>query len=200
MSRVVPLAALLTLAGAAPSAQINTGDPLPVAGQTFDTASGTRSSLAASAGRAGLVVVFWSTTCPWADRYAPRLAELVDGYQSAGFGFVLVDSNGPDALRRPLADSLALPVLLDPAGEIAGAFGARRAPHAFLFGPGLTLIYDGSIDDSPASADRVRIPYLAQAMDQSVAGLPIEIQRTQAFGCTTDRGPSRVTPTPGTPE
>ena len=200
MTRLLPLAALIGMlvAATAPAAQINTGDPLPVADQVFATAGGAQSSLAAQAGRAGLVVVFWSTTCPWADRYAPRLAELVEGYQSAGFGFVLVDSNGPDALRQPLADTLSLPVLQDPDGEVADAFGARRAPHAFLFGPGLGLLYDGSIDDSPASAARVRTPYLAQAMDQSVAGLPVEVQRTQAFGCTSDR--DTPTPNTGSPE
>ena len=63
------------------------------------------------------------------------------------------------------------------------AFGATSAPHVFFFDAGRVLRYDGTLDDSPASADRVRVPYLAQAMDQSVAGLPIEVQRTQAFGC-----------------
>jgi len=71
---------------------------------------------------------------------------------------------------------------------LAAAFGVENAPHAFFFNGSGVLRYDGTIDDSPTSPDRVRVPYLAQAMDQSVAGLAIEVQRTQAFGCTIKRG------------
>lgn len=182
MIRFLPLVALLW--AAAPSAQINTGAALPQAGTA---------ALSDAAGRAGLVVVFWSPTCPWANRYEPRLAGLVDGYAPAGFGFVLIGSNRTPS-DAPLAGGLDLPVVQDPSGAIARAFGVSRAPHIFLFGPDLTLLYDGAIDDSPASADRVRTPYLAQAMDQSVAGLAVDIQRTQSFGCTLAR--SSASPTP----
>jgi len=85
------------------------------------------------------------------------------------------------------AAGLAAPYFLDPQGRLAASFGATNAPHAFFFGPAGTLLYDGALDDSPAAADRVQVPYLAQAMDQSVAGLPIDVQRTQAFGCTIKR-------------
>ena len=185
MTRFLPLLALVW--AAAPHAQVAYGEALPGADVTRPLADGARSSLAAAAGPAGLVVVFWSTTCPWTDRYAPRLAELIDGYGPAGFGFVLVDSAPADAERQPLPAGLAVPVLLDPDRTLASAFGAAQTPHSYLFGPGRTLLYDGAMDDSPASPLRVRTPYLARAMDQSVAGLPVEIQRTQAFGCSIDR-------------
>ncbi len=165
---------LAALWAGAPAAQINTGAALPEAAQA---------GLAASAGTAGLVVVFWTGACPWTDRYAPRLADLAAGYGPAGFGFVLVNAAPPDA-DRPMPEGLDLPAVLDTDGQLAAAFGVTRAPHVFLFGPESGLLYDGAVDDSPASADRVRTPYLAQAMDQSVAGLAVEIQRTQSFGCT----------------
>ena len=82
---------------------------------------------------------------------------------------------------------LAVPYVLDSQGLLAGAFGVRNAPHAYFFDGGGALRYSGALDDSPASADRVRVPYLAQAMDQSVASLPIEVQQTQAIGCTIER-------------
>lgn len=178
MTRLVLLALLVA---AAPAAQINTGDSVPTTAQA---------ALAANAGAEGLVVVFWAAACPWTDRYAPRLADLVMGYGRAGFGFVLVDSGrsgtGVADPASGVAD-LGIPIVGDVDGAIADAFGVARAPHAFLFGPDRTLLYDGAVDDSPASADRVRTPYLAQAMDQSIADLPIEIQRTQSFGCTIAR-------------
>ena len=194
MIRLLPLVALAW--AAAPSAQVVYGDPVPQLSVAFATADGSSTTLDAARGPAGLVVVFWSNACPWTDRYTPRLADLVARYTPAGVGFVLVNANDPAASPRETpaasresatAAGLAVPYLADPSGALAAAFGARSAPHAFFFGPDGTLLYDGTLDDSPASEDRVRVPYLAQAMDQSVAGLPVEVQRTQAFGCTLKR-------------
>ena len=121
--------------------------------------------------------MFWSNACPWTDRYAPRLADLVARYGASGMGVALVNAGDPgdpaetaEASRQYLADAgLAVPYLLDPDGSLAAAFGATNAPHAFFFGPDGALRYDGAIDDSPASAARARTPYLAQAIDQSAS-------------------------------
>ena len=194
MRRLLPLV-LLVAAGA--SAQpLTYGDPVPLADASFAAADGAQTTLATATGSAGLVVVFWSNACPWTDRYAPRLADLVARYTPAGVGFVLVNSNDPAQNERETAAAsrgaaasagLAVPYLADPSGQLAAAFGAENAPHAFFFDGTGALRYDGTLDDSPTSPDRVRVPYLAQAMDQSVAGLAIEVQRTQAFGCTIKR-------------
>ena len=195
MLRLLSLA--LLFASAASAQGLTYGDALPMADASFQAADGSQTTLAAAAGDAGLVVVFWSNACPWTDRYAPRLADLAARYTPAGIGFVLVNANDPAQAEREAATAsreqaasagLVMPYLADPTGALAGAFGATNAPHAFFFDAGRTLRYDGTLDDSPASADRVRVPYLAQAMDQSVAGLAIEVQRTQAFGCALKRG------------
>ena len=189
------LVALALVVAAAPSAQIAYGDPIPLAGQEFNVGS-SMSTLDQIAGPAGLVVVFWSNACPWTERYTPRLGDLVGTYVPAGIGMVLVNSNDPAQNERESAvatrewqaqSGVSTPYLSDPDGALAAAFGARNAPHAFFFGPDGTLMYDGAIDDSPAAADRVQVPYLAQAMDQSIAGMAIEVQRTQSFGCSIKR-------------
>lgn len=198
------VALALGLAPAA-SAQLAAGAPLPEASRPLDAVGGGTRTLAAEAGTQGLVVVFWSNTCPWGNRYAGRVAELAAAYGPAGVGLVLVNSNAPGVLeaesaeagRVELAESgLAMPYLLDTDGTVAAAFGATSAPHAFLFGPDGRLLYDGAIDDSPSSAERVERPYLREALDQSVAGLPVEVQKTQPFGCRT-RTPDA--PAPGPP-
>ena len=203
MTRLSALLGLLLLASAT-AAQAPERPPLPLADRPLTVADGSALTLATAAGREGLVVAFWSTACPWTDRYAARLAELVDGYARAGVGFVLVTSGGvvrgaavagavapvgaepaAPALRRPpAAAGLPAPYVVDADGALAAAFGARAAPHVFFYGPDRTLVYDGAIDDSPADADRVRTPYLRQALDESIAGLPVEVMKTQAFGCT----------------
>ena len=199
MTRLTLLAVALAAAPAAqvaPTAQVAYGDPVPLAADAFDVADGSQATLDAVAGPAGLAVVFWSNACPWADRYAPRLADLVRRYTPAGVGFALVNANRPAPGERGAAAAsreataaagLAAPYLLDPDGRLAAAFGAQSAPHVYFFGPDRTLLYSGALDDSPVSAERVQVPYLAQAMDQSIAGLPVEVRQTAAFGCTIKR-------------
>ena len=206
MTRLSALVGLLFLVGVAHAQDATPAPdagpaPLPLADRPLSADDGSSLTFGSAAGPEGLVVVFWSTTCPWTDRYAPRLAELVAGYAPAGVGFVLVTPGGAEAEAAPggaaapravvsasrpgpAASALAAPYVADADGSIAAAFGARSRPHAFFYGPGRTLVYDGALDDSPADADRVRTPYLRQAMDQSIAGLPVEVVRTQAFGCT----------------
>lgn len=176
MTRTLLLLALAVFAAGSARAQLAYGDALP----------SDHAALTGAAADAGLVVVFWDASCPWTERYADRLGALAATYRPAGVGFAFVDVGGPveddaDAPRRP-----AGPVVTDTGGAIAGAFGVQRAPHVFFFGADRTLVYDGALDDSPAFPDRVQAPYLRLALDQSIAGLPIEIQRTQAFGCKVD--------------
>lgn len=189
------LLALSLLFASAASAQLAVGDPLPSPDAPLAAADGSTLSLASAAGDEGLAVLFWSNTCPWTERYADRVAEIVRVYVPAGIGVVLVNSNDPSNERASAtasrehasASALAAPYLLDGDGRLADAFGATNTPHAFFFGPGNTLLYEGAIDDGPASPARVEVAYLRQAMDQSVAGLAVEVQQTRAIGCKIDR-------------
>ncbi|MEM0963085.1 MAG: hypothetical protein AAGK21_11190 [Bacteroidota bacterium] len=181
------LSILMILLAASASAQVATGDSVPLAAEPIASAGGAPLALADVAGPEGLVVAFWSDTCPWARRYADRLDALARDYGPSGIGFVRVYDRrtGANAGRLVTADSTAggaYPVLLDD-GRLAEAFGVESSPHVYFFGRDRTLLYDGAIDDSPASQDRVRVMYLSAAMDASLAALPVEIQRTQAFGC-----------------
>ena len=190
------LLSLFVLAGAA-QAQVTNGSALPLADRSFSTADGSSLTLTSAAGDEGLVVLFWSNTCPWTERYAERVADLVRVYVPAGVGVVLVNEDDPttgdpapaSAARSHAASrSLTAPYVLDADGALATAFGATNTPHAYFFGPDRTLLYDGAIDDGPADVSRVQTAYLRQAMDQSVAGLPIEVQQTRALGCKIEAG------------
>ena len=182
--RSLALSALLAVAPAALAQEaIEQGQPLPLASSSWTTTDGATISFDAAAGPAGLVVMFWSDACPWVDKYTDRVQDLVDQYGRAGVGFVFVQSEPPSD-QADGASTPTSPVILDLDRSIAAALGARSAPQAFFFGPDRSLAYQGAVDDSPAGAERVRMPYLQQAMDQSIAGVPIEVQSTRALGCT----------------
>ena len=173
-------------------AQVAIGGALPEGGRSVAVAGGASTSLQAEMGPKGLAVVFWSVTCPWAKRYEDRLLALAREYGPAGVGFVALNPNGASA-RGEGADAMAaragemsypFPFAHDAGGQVAAAFGAQRTPHVYFFDAAGKLRYEGAIDDSASDPAAVQAAYLRDAMDRSIAGLPIEVEKTNAFGCT----------------
>jgi hypothetical protein len=77
--------------------------------------------------------------------------------------------------------------LLDPEGQVGRLYGAKTTPHLFIINPAGVLIYAGAIDDHN-SADLADIPqsknYVAQALDEALAGKPISTPNTRPYGCS----------------
>jgi hypothetical protein len=118
---------------------------------------------------------------------------LAEEYEQAGVGFVIVNANDPsaypeegtDAIRQHAAAAgYPFPYLVDEGSRAALAFGASRTPQVFLFDANNTLVYEGTVDDSPSDASVVTEEYFRDAMDQLIAGTQIAVQKTKAFGCT----------------
>ena len=177
---------LLALPAAAQEQGLGAGAAIPDAGAAFTDAAGRSLTLGGSVGSAGLVVAFWSDTCPWAERNADRLAALASEYARAGVAFVAVgagESGGAGAASaQQLSDRLGMPFVTNGA-RLAEPFGVASLPTVFFFGRDGRLVYEGAIDDSPADADAVEVPYLRQAMDEYLAELPVSVQRTAPLGC-----------------
>lgn len=191
LSALVIMAALAVPAFAQGEA-LEIGARLPLADRTMATTSGS-TTFSQVMGDRGLAVVFWSNTCPWVKKYEDRVVALAGEYQAAGFGFVAVNANDPvaypddnmDAMRQQAsAGGYAFPYAFDAGSEAARAFGATRTPQVFLFGAGGTLVYEGTVDDSPSEPAEAEEHYLRDALNQVVAGEPVAVQKTRAFGCT----------------
>ena len=78
-------------------------------------------------------------------------------------------------------------VLLDSSGDLGHLYGAKTTPHMFVINPEGVLIYDGAIDDKPttdpddiASAHN----YVSTALQEAMAGKPVSISATPAYGCS----------------
>lgn len=160
---------------------LETGGALPLADHALSGADGASVTLGSRVGDRGLAVVFWSDACPWVTRYADRVTALASEFGDAGVGFVLVNVDAPD--RRDMAGQRYLMPYLADDGQIGRAFGVTRAPQIFLFDSNRRLVYDGTIDDSPSSANQVESAYFRDALMQVVAGEPVTVERTRAFGC-----------------
>ena len=117
--------------------------------------------------------------------------------------FVAINPNNPKSIRlnelgyTDVTDSLEemkirtafrhieWPYLYD--GETQGVsikFGVVATPHIYLFDQQRKLQYQGRIDDNQRE-DLVKSQDARNAIDAMLAGSPVPVTETHAFGCTT---------------
>lgn len=141
-----------------------------------------------------VVVVFTCLSCPYARAYEDRVLGLARDYAERGVQVVGIVSNDPrivpadgfESLKSRAAEmQYPFPLLVDETQEVARAYGARVTPHVFVFGPGpeRALVYRGRIDDE-TDPPKVTRHDLRSALDAMLAGKPVPVGSTKAFGCT----------------
>ncbi|MBN1441253.1 MAG: redoxin domain-containing protein [Planctomycetes bacterium] len=149
-----------------------------------------------------LVVIFTCNHCPTAQSYEERIKKIVDDYKDRGVAVVAISSNDPKAVRpdelgyTDLGDTFEemkirtkhkefnFPYLYD--GDklaAAQAYGPRVTPHVFIFDRERRLRYVGRIDDSETGR-RIRSADARSAIDALLAGRPVPVETTRAFGCS----------------
>ena len=81
----------------------------------------------------------------------------------------------------------AMGLLIDSSGDVGQAYGAKTTPHMFVIDPKGKVVYQGAIDSKP-SADAGDIPsstnYVAQALDEAMAGKKVNMAKTKPYGCS----------------
>ena len=185
--RAAALFSLVTLAIPC-SAALRTGDVVPEF--TATALDGTSILLSeAVSGHELVVVLFLSTSCPYATYFADDIRALDAAYRPRRVLFVGIYSNQfetEDDMREFAAEhghSFAL--VRDGNARIADLLGARRTPEAFVVGRDRTLLYHGWVQS------KLRSPDLDRALVAALAGRPIRRAETKAFGCAIDRAAAR---------
>jgi hypothetical protein len=81
--------------------------------------------------------------------------------------------------------------LLDPSGQIGHLYDAKTSPQMIVINPQGVMIYDGAIDDKPTT-DLDDVPgatnYVNRALEQAMAGKPVETAATRPYGCSVKYG------------
>ena len=155
------------------------------------------------AGSKILAVVFECNHCPVSQLYESRIEKLYKEYRGKGVTFVAINPNNPKSIRlnelgyTDVTDSLEemkirtafrhieWPYLYD--GETQGVsikFGVVATPHIYLFDQQRKLQYQGRIDDNQRE-DLVKSQDARNAIEAMLAGRPVPVTETHAFGCTT---------------
>ena len=150
-----------------------------------------------------LAVVFESNHCPVSQLYEGRIEKLYEDYRRKGVTLVAINPNNPRTVRldelgyTDVTDSLpemklraglrriVWPYLYDGDTQaVSVKFGAVATPHIFLFDADRKLRYQGRIDDNQRE-ELVKTHDARNAIDALLAGRPVPVAETTAFGCTT---------------
>ena len=91
-----------------------------------------------------IVVIFTSNYCPYVKLYEDRLIGLYSSYSGNNIGFVIINSNHPDAspedseammIKRAKEKRYPFAYLSDKDQSVAKLFDARKTPEAFILRP-----------------------------------------------------------------
>ncbi len=174
------------------SADAVVGEQAP--GFTLKALDGHPHSLADSRGK--VVVLEWiNPNCPYSRRHAHEKTMIHLHDQHPDVVWLAINSTNPshgDHLTPAEHEAydqkygIDYPVLVDPTGDVAHAYGAKATPHMFVIDETGTLIYDGAIDDDPYGRKdpAERTNYVAQALAAHAAGRPVEPATTKPYGCS----------------
>ncbi len=192
---ITVLAATLALAGPA-FAAVSVGQTAPTFSAT-DTA-GKTVSLADFKGKT--VVLEWvNPGCPFVQKHynSANMPATQKSATSKGVVWLAVNSTATDASDYLPPAALAgwmkdkgaadTATLMDPDGRIGRAYGARTTPHMYVIDPQGRLVYAGAIDSKPSTnvADiKTAVNYVNQALGETLAGKPVSVATTQAYGCS----------------
>jgi peroxiredoxin len=144
-------------------------------------------------GAKAYLVAFLCNHCPYVKGSELMLIEIVKRFANDGLKAVAISSN--DANKYP-EDSfekmqekatnmnLPYPYLYDETQEVAKLFDAACTPEFYLFDQAGTLVYHGTINDSPRDPNKVTKDYLTSAILAVLEGKTPEPQFVYPLGCS----------------
>ena len=168
------------------------GADLPKADIKLKDVSGNEITLESAAGKNGLLVMFSCNTCPVVIENQSRAKEICAYAKKNNIGVVVLNSNEASRANSESLESMKSYAKAqgynwyyaeDKNHVLADAFGATRTTECFLFNKDGKLIYHGAIDDSPQDAGSVKRVHLKEAINESVQGKNVSVQKTKSVGC-----------------
>ena len=139
-----------------------------------------------------IVVLEWfNRNCPFVQgRHSDAtMQKTYAKYAGKGVIWLAIDSTAtakPEDDRVFAAEQqVACPILMDPDGRAARAYGAKSTPHMFVIDRTGKLAYSGAIDDDPGGQKPKKevINHVAAAIDDLLANKPVATSKTTPYGC-----------------
>lgn len=144
----------------------------------------------------GFIVIFTCNTCPFAVASEERMVALDQEFKGKGYPVIAINPNNPEVqpddtyeLMQEKANEagFTFPYLYDESQTIYAKYGATKTPHVYLLKKENSkniVKYIGAIDDNVRNANAVKERFLANAVNELLAGKEVTIKETKAIGCT----------------
>lgn len=172
------------------------GSPMPKADEKLIDVNGKETSLKASMKENGLLVMFSCNTCPVVINHQSRTKAICEYALSKNVGVILLNANegnrngseSIDAMKEYAQEqAYTFTYAVDKNSTLANAFGANRTPEIFLFDKTGKLVYHGAIDDNPNDPDNVSREHLKEAINETVSGKNVSVNKSKSVGCNIKR-------------
>lgn len=149
---------------------------------------------------AGKVVVIesYNSDCPFCNNHykTGAMPDLQKDMAAKGVVWLIVNSvnpknsshRTPEQAKAEMADKkiTADAWIDDSSGAIGHLYGMETTPQMFVIDKTGTLVYDGAIDNKPDPSHDPKTArnYAREAVDDLLAGKPIEVSQTKPYGCS----------------
>ena len=144
-----------------------------------------------------VVIESYNSDCPFCKNHYRTGAtqDLQKEFTAKNVVWLMVDSvnpknpshRTPEQARAEWADKKinATAWIDDSSGDIGHLYDMRTTPHTFVVDASGTLVYQGAMDNhpDPVHDPRTARNYVKEAVEDLLAGKPIEISQTKPYGC-----------------
>lgn len=135
-----------------------------------------------------VVLAFTCNSCPYAVDSENRLIQLTKDYADRNVSVIAINVNlveedlMPAMKEKAEAKQFPFAYLFDQTQQIAKDYGAKHTPEFFVLNKDRQIVYMGALDDSPEGKE-VKVSYVRDAIDATLAGNPVTKLETRATGC-----------------
>ncbi|QNJ98201.1 thioredoxin family protein [Constantimarinum furrinae] len=145
----------------------------------------------------GFIVIFTCNTCPYAVASEDRIIALDKEFKTKGYPVIAINPNNPEVQpddsyelmqKKAKEKGFTFPYLYDESQSVYATYGATKTPHVYLLqktADGDRIVrYIGAIDDNVRDGSAVKDRFLANAVNQLIAGTEVTVKETKAIGCS----------------
>jgi peroxiredoxin len=145
-----------------------------------------------------IVIESYNSDCPFCNNQykTGAMQELQNDLATKGVVWLIVNSvnpkhsshRTPEQAKKEWADKkiIATAWIDDSSGAVGHLYGMKTTPQMFVIDKTGTLVYDGAIDNKPDPSHDPKTArnYAREAVDDLLAGKPIEVSQTKPYGCS----------------
>ena len=144
----------------------------------------------------GFIVIFTCNTCPYAVASEERIVALDKEFKGKGYPVIAINPNNPkvqpddtfELMQKKAKEAkFSFPYLYDESQTVHAKYGATKTPHVYLLqkeNDKNIVKYIGAIDDNVRSANAVKERFVANAVNELLAGKEVSVKETKAIGCS----------------